>query len=105
MVVVTHMIGVEHSLIDNMYHNCKHTPPQKDEVKVTNIAEKLILVFWQLQNVHPKVYHGNVVRLARVGDHQEHTIGFVETENHHANRTAYTQYEGFVTSSKKHDPG
>ena len=105
MVVVTHMIGVEDSLIDNMYHNFGHTPPQNDEVEATNIAEKLILEFWRLQNVQPLVCHDNVVRLASVGDHQEHTVGFVETENHHANRTTYSQYEGFATSSKKHDPG
>ena len=93
MVVVTHMIGVEDSLIDNMYHNFGHNPPQNVEVQVTNIAEKLIQEFWLLQNVQP------------LECHQVHTVGFFKTENHHANRTAYSQYAGFATSSKKHDPG
>ena len=105
MVVVTHMIGAEDSLIDNMYHSFGHIPPQNDEVEATNIAAKLMLEFWLLQNVQPLECHDNDVRLANVGDHQVHKEGFVETENHHANRTVYSRYEGSATSSKKHDPG
>ena len=101
MVGVTHMIGVEDSLIDNMYHNCRHTPPQKDEVEATNIAKKLILEFWQLQNVQPLVCHDNVLRLASVGDHQEDIVGFDKTENHKANRTNYSQYRGFALSRQR----
>ena len=98
------MIGVEDSLIYNMYHNCEHTP-QNDEVEDTNIVEKLILEFCGIQNIQPLVRHGNVVRLAVVGDHQEHKIGFVERENHHANRIYCNHYERLFTASKKHDTG
>ena len=69
MVVVSHKIGVEDSLIDNMYRNYKHTPQRIDEDEATNIAEKLILKFCELQNVRPLVCHGNFVRLVVVGDH------------------------------------
>ena len=80
MVVVSHKIGVEDSWINYMYHNCKHTPQRIDEGEATNIVEKLILKFCELQNVQPLVCHGNVVRLVVMGDHQEHTIGFVQTK-------------------------
>ena len=69
MVVVSHKIGVEDSWINNMYHNCKHTPQRIDEGEATNIVEKLILKFCELQNVWPFVCHGNVVRLVAVEDH------------------------------------
>ena len=93
MVVVIHKISVEDSFIDNMYHNCEHTPQQIDEGEVTNIVEKLILKFCKVQNVQTLVCHGNVVRLVVVLDHHEHTIVFVKTENHHANRTDYSHHE------------
>ena len=73
------MIGVEDSLIDNMYHICEHTPQQNDEGEAANIVKKLILEFCVLQNVQPLVSHGSVVKLVVVGDHQEHTVGFVKT--------------------------
>ena len=69
MVVVSHKIGVEDSLNDNMYHNYEHTLQRIDEGAATNIAEKLILKFCELQNVWPFVCHGNVVRLVVVHDH------------------------------------
>ena len=69
MVVVSHKIGVKDSLIDNMYRYYEHTPQQVDEGEATNIAEKLILEFYELQNVQPVVCHRNVVRLVVVGDH------------------------------------
>ena len=105
MVVVIHKISVEDSFIDNMYHNCEHTPQQIDKGEGTNIAEKLILNFCELQNIQPLVCHCKVVRLVVVADDQEHTIGFVETETHHADRIDDSHYEGFSTTSKKHDPG
>ena len=87
------MIVVKDSVINNLYHNCEHTP-QNGEVEATNIVKKLSLEFYWLQNVQPLVCHDNVVRLAVVGDH----------ENHHANRTDYSHYEDFSIASKKHDP-
>ena len=65
---VSHKIGVEDSLIDNMYRSFEHTQ-RIDEGDATNIAEKLILKFCELQNVRPLVCHDNVVRLVVVGDH------------------------------------
>ena len=103
MVVVSHRIGDEDSLIDNIYHNFEDTQ-QNDEGEATNSVEKLILESCDLQN-QPLVSHGNVVKLVIVGDHQEHTIDFAETENHHANRTDDNHYEDFSTVIKKHDPG
>jgi hypothetical protein len=82
-----------------MYHNCEHTPQQNDEGEATNIVEKLIPEFCELQNVQPLVSHGNVVELVVVGDHQEHTIDFVEIENHHANRTSDSPAEGISTAN------
>jgi hypothetical protein len=105
VVVVSHRVGDEDSLIDNIYHNSEHTPQQNDEGEATNSVEKLILESCELQNDQPLVSHGNVAKLVAVGDHQEHTINFVEIENHHANRTDNSHYEDFSTVSKKHDPG
>ena len=48
VVVVSHKIGVEDSLIDNMYRSCGHTPQRIDEGEASNIAEKLILKFCKL---------------------------------------------------------
>ena len=92
-------------MIDNIYHSSEHTPQQNDEGEATNSVEKLILESCELQNDQPLVSHGNVVKHVVVGDHQEHTIDFVETENHHANRIDDSHYEDFLTVSKKHDPG
>ena len=86
------MIGVDDSLIDKMNHNLEHSLKQDDDVEATNIAKKLVLEFWGLQNVQSLVCPGNVVRYSIVEDHQEHTFGFVETQNHHANRTYYSHY-------------
>ena len=69
VVVVSHKIGVEDSLIDNMYPNYGHTPQQNDEDEATNTAEKLILKFSELQNVRLLVCHGNIVRFIVMGDH------------------------------------
>ena len=97
MVVVSHRIGDEDSLIDNIYHSSEHTPQQNDEGEATNSAEKLNLESCELQNDQPLVSHGNVVKLVVVGDHQEHTIDFVKTENPHANRTDDSHYKDFST--------
>ena len=68
MVAVSHKIGVDDSLIDNMYNNYGHTPQRIDEDEATNVAEKLILKFCELHNVRLLVCHGNGVRLVVVGD-------------------------------------
>ena len=88
-----------------IYHSSEHTPQQNDEGEATNTVEKLILESCKLQNDQPLASHANVVKLVVMVDHQEHTIDFVETKNHHANRIDDSHYEAFSTVIKKHDPG
>ena len=71
----------------------------------TNSGEKLTRKSCGYRNILPLVYHGSVVRLADVEGHRGHTIDFVETINHHANKIDYSHCEGFSTTRKKHDLG
>ena len=65
----------------------------------------IVTMMKQANNHDMKWQLFNVVKLVVVGDHEEHTIDFVKTENHHANRTNDSHYQDFSTMSKKHNLG
>ena len=78
MVVATHMVDVDDSVIDNEHHKYECSPQQSYKVEAINICEKLIIKSCEHQNFQSLACHSSFVSIRVKMGQYEHTTSCLE---------------------------